>query len=45
MPFVDVEHMLARTRMIGDLRWTRLAGTHHLHMETPAEVAAALRRD
>ncbi len=45
MPFVDVEHMLARTRVVGDLRWTRLAGSHHLHMEMPAEVAAALRRD
>lgn len=45
MPFVDVEHMLERTRIVPDLRWTRMAGTHHLHMEMPAEVAAALRRD
>lgn len=45
MPFVDVEHLLERTRVVQDLRWTRLAGTHHLHMEAPADVAAALRRD
>ncbi|HWT16966.1 MAG TPA: alpha/beta hydrolase [Patescibacteria group bacterium] len=45
MPFVDVEHMLARTRIVPDLRLVRLAGTHHLHMETPAQVAAALRGD
>lgn len=45
MPFVDVEHMQARMRIVPDLRLTRMAGTHHLHMETPGEVAAALRRD
>lgn len=43
MPFVDVEHMLARTRVVADLRWTRVAGCHHLHMEAPDEVAAVLR--
>ena len=45
MPFVDVEHMLERARIVPDLRLTRMAGSHHLHMETPGEVAAALRRD
>jgi pimeloyl-ACP methyl ester carboxylesterase len=45
MPFVDVEHMLERTRTVPDLRLVRLAGTHHLHMETPDAVASALRDD
>lgn len=45
MPFVDIEHMVERTRIVPDLRLTRMAGSHHLHMETPAEVAAALRHD
>lgn len=45
MPFVDVEHMLERTRIVPGLRHVRLPGTHHLHMESPQEVAAALRDD
>ena len=32
-------------RIVPDLRLTRMTGSHHLHMETPGEVAAALRRD
>ena len=33
------------TRIVPELHWTRMAGSHHLHMEMPAEVATALRRD
>lgn len=43
MPFVDIAHLHERMRMIRDLHLTRLPGTHHLHMEQPADVAAALR--
>ena len=42
MPFVDIAHMLERTRIVPNLRLAQLAGTHHLHMERPADVAAAL---
>ena len=45
MPFVDTAHMLERTRVVPDLRLTRLAGSHHLHMELPGEVAVALRNN
>lgn len=43
MPFVDAAHMLERARSVPTLRVIHLAGTHHLHMEAPAAVAAALR--
>lgn len=45
MPFVDVEHMHARIQKVTDLRWTRLPGSHHLHMTDPQRVTEALRID
>ena len=45
MPFVDSVHMHERARIVPTLRLTRLDGSHHLHMETPELVAAALRAD
>ena len=45
MPFVDAAHMRERTRIVPDLHYIEIAGTHHLHMETPQLVAAALRGD
>lgn len=43
MPFLDAALMQARTHLVGDLRWQRMHGSHHLHMELPEAVAAALR--
>jgi pimeloyl-ACP methyl ester carboxylesterase len=43
MPFVDDAHMIERIALVPQLGVSRLAGSHHLHMDLPAEVAAALR--
>ncbi len=45
MPFLDATLMQARTLVVGDLHWKRMHGSHHLHMELPAAVAALLRSD
>ncbi len=45
MPFVDAAHMLERTRVVSTLQFSRIAGSHHLHMEMPDAVAAALRAE
>ncbi|MDZ4813914.1 MAG: alpha/beta hydrolase [Pseudomonadota bacterium] len=43
MPFVDFERMAERTELVSTLTFTRIAGTHHLHMDMPEQVARALR--
>ncbi|MBK6726907.1 MAG: alpha/beta fold hydrolase [Xanthomonadales bacterium] len=43
MPFLDGTLMLARTNVVSELHWQRMHGSHHLHMEAPAAVAALLR--
>lgn len=43
MPFIDQALMNERLALIPQLSVTRLAGSHHLHMETPQQVAEALR--
>ena len=45
VPFVDAAHMRERTRIVPDLRYVEIAGSHHLHMEAPQSVANALRGD
>ncbi len=44
MPFVDPAHLQERARLVPDLRYDSISGSHHLHMETPELVAQALRR-
>ena len=43
MPFVDFERMAERTELVPTLTISRIAGTHHLHMDMPEQVARALR--
>ena len=40
---IDLAQLAGRTAAVADLRAITLAGGHHVHMESPAEVAAALR--
>jgi pimeloyl-ACP methyl ester carboxylesterase len=41
--YFDAEVRTARMACVRDLRLVQLAGNHHLHMETPASVAAEIR--
>lgn len=42
-PFLDAAAIERRTRLVPDLTRCTLAGSHHLHIETPEPVAAAIR--
>lgn len=43
MPFFNEALMAARIRRVPHLMVTRMAGSHHLHMDQPEQVAKALR--
>jgi pimeloyl-ACP methyl ester carboxylesterase len=43
MPFVEYSLMSERLALVPNLSVSRLAGSHHLHMEIPDQVARALR--
>lgn len=43
MPFVEYARMAERLSLVPSLEITRMAGSHHLHMEIPEQVAKALR--
>ncbi|HRQ64357.1 MAG TPA: alpha/beta hydrolase [Xanthomonadaceae bacterium] len=43
MPYIDIEMMTERLRIVPGMQVLRLPGHHHLHMDDPAPVAAAIR--
>jgi pimeloyl-ACP methyl ester carboxylesterase len=43
-PYLQRATMDARIALLGDIEVIRMAGTHHLHLEDPAPVAAAINR-
>jgi pimeloyl-ACP methyl ester carboxylesterase len=42
-PYLQREVMEARIALLQDIEVIRLAGSHHLHLETPEVVAAPIR--
>ena len=43
MPFIDYKLLMERAELLPDLHIQRMRGSHHLHMDQPEAVAAALR--